>query len=390
MRWLAGISLIALAVLTSNCSRLSSDLTEIIDLSGTWMLQLDPDQLGMSDHWYKQEFIDSMTLPGTTDEFQKGEFKNEAAIDRLSRVWYWKGAAWFQKEIDIPEHWAGKQVKLLLERTKDTYVWFDDHNCGYENTLSAPQYFDVSRVITPGKHRITLLVDNSKLPPVGPSHAVDERTQTNWNGIVGRIELQAADPVWIEEMQAYPDVKNNQVKIRVGLRNSTDNETQGALRIQAESWNTDHPVKFPIQKEKLADIQKNQVVEFIYDFQKEAPLWDEFDPALIKLSVTLSTRSDDGHYKSSKEIDFGMREFKRVGKHIFINDKRVFLRGRTDSGNYPLTGYPPMEKAEWLHFFKLLKSYGINHWRFHSWCPPEAAFCAADAVGVYLQPELPN
>jgi hypothetical protein len=336
------------------------------------------------------EFNDSIQLPGTTDENKKGIFLDEQAVDRLSRVWYWKGAAWYQKEVDIPEHWTGKNVKLLLERTKDTYVWFDDLNCGYENTLSAPQYFDLSKAIKAGKHRITVLIDNARLPPVGPSHAVDERTQTNWNGIVGKIELQTTDPVWIEEVQAYPDVKNNRVKIRVNIINITNIEADGELVVNSSSWNTENPVQFKTQKEEISGIRKNMFYEFIYNFGENAPLWDEFDPALIKLSLTLSAGAGDKNFSSSRQIDFGMCEFKREGKYIFINGKRVFLRGRIDCANYPLTGYPPMKNADWLKLFMQVKSYGINHWRFHSWCPPQEAFMAADVAGVYLQPELPN
>ena len=49
-----------------------------------------------------------------------------------------------------------------------------------------------------------------------------------------------------------------------------------------------------------------------------------------------------------------------------------------------------MDKEGWLRVFKIAKAYGINHYRFHTWCPPEAAFQAADETGIYLQPELPN
>jgi len=384
------LSIIVLVIVSTSCRQSFKDYNDTTDLSGIWKFQLDPDHVGMSEEWYKNEFNDSILLPGTTDENKKGILKDEKAVDRLSRVWYWKGVAWYQKEVNIPEHWAGKNVKLLLERTKDTYVWFDDINCGYENTLSAPQYFDLTKVIKPGKHKITVLVDNAKLPPVGPSHAVDERTQTNWNGIVGRIELQVTDPVWIEEVQIYPDIKNNRVKIRVNIGNTTNKEAKGELLVSAESWNTKNPLKFKGQKEKLSGIKNNKVVVFTYDFNKKAPLWDEFDPTLIKLNISLSAGLGDKNYYNSKQVDFGMREFRREGKYIFINGKRVFLRGRTDSANYPLTGYPPMKKSEWLKFFKQLKSYGINHWRFHSWCPPKEALMAADEVGVYLQPELPN
>ena len=389
MRFALIVSMVLL-VITAGCRNSFHESDEVADLSGIWKFQLDPVNEGMKDKWFNRDFVDSVHLPGTTDENLKGILKDERSEDRLSRVWYWKGAAWYQKEVDIPEHWAGKKVTLLLERTKDTYVWFDDVNCGYENTLSAPQYFDLSKAIKPGKHKITILVDNAKLPPVGPSHAVDERTQTNWNGIVGRIELQVTAPVWIEDVQAYPDVKNNRVRIHVTLGNLTGHVADGELNVRAESWNTEKPLRFKTRKEKIAGITDGKVIDLTYDFAKEAPLWDEFDPALIKLSLNLSAQAGEKRFKSSCELDFGMREIRREGKYILLNGKRIFLRGRTDSANYPLTGYPPMDKQAWLKYFKLLKSYGINHWRFHSWCPPQEAFMAADEVGVYLQPELPN
>ncbi len=343
MRFALSVSLVLL-IITTGCYQSFQDFNEIEDLSGTWKFQLDPDDIGMKDKWYNKEFTDSIPLPGTTDENQKGIFIDEHAVDRLSRVWYWKGAAWYQKEVDIPEDWTGKNIKLLLERTKDTYVWFDGINCGYENTLSAPQYFDLTKALKPGKHLITVLVDNAKLPPVGNSFAISEKTQTNWNGIIGRTELHVTDPVWIDQVQVYPDIKNNSIKIRLTLGNITDNEAEGKLIVRAESWNTNRTVKFKKQQERIRGIKNSEVVEFIYHFDNKAPLWDEFDPALIKLSLNLSVNSGDIHSSSSKQVDFGMREFKKIGKHLYINGNRVFLRGRVDCANYPLTGYPPIKK----------------------------------------------
>jgi hypothetical protein len=384
------IASIVLLLITTSCRNSFHDYDKITDLSGTWKFQLDPDNLGMREKWFNKAFNDSIKLPGTTDENKKGILKNENAEDGLSRIWYWKGGAWYQKEVDIPESCTGKNVRLLLERTKDTYVWFDDMNCGYENTLSAPQYFNLSKSIKPGKHRITVLVNNAKLPPVGGSFAINEKNQTNWNGIVGRVELQVTDPVWIDEVQVYPDVKNNQAKVMITIGDTGNTNVSGELSVSAESWNTEKPVRFMAMKKKISGISDDKVVEFNYNFDKKAPLWDEFSPSLIKLSLKLSTRVGDKNFISSKQVDFGMREFSRKGKYIYNNGKRVFLRGRVDSANYPLTGYAPMGEEEWLKLFRLLKLYGINHWRFHSWCPPEEAFQAADEVGVYLQPELPN
>ena len=382
--------ILTLLILLTGCQQKAHDYTEVIDLSGTWMFQLDPENEGLKEKWFNTDFTDSVKLPGTTDENKKGIFKNEQEVERLSRVWFWKGAAWYQKEIKIPENWDGKHVKLLLERTKDTYVWFDDINCGYENSLSAPQYFDLTKAVKPGKHRITVLVDNAKIPPVGPSHAVDERTQTNWNGIVGRMELQMTDPVYIEQVQVYPDVQNNSARVRLHIKNTTGDQVDCDITADVESWNTDRPMQFSLLKASVSGVGESKIAEFTYEFNKEAPLWDEFDPALIRMNVVLTSKSTGETFKSSKQVDFGMREFTSEGKHIYNNGKRVFLRGRIDCANYPITGYPPMDRDSWLKLFRQLKGYGINHWRFHSWCPPDEAMHAADMVGVYLQPELPN
>ena len=77
------------------------------------------------------------------------------------------------------------------------------------------------------------------------------------------------------------------------------------------------------------------------------------------------------------------------GHHFIQNGHRLFLRGRHDACVWPLTGHVPMDVETWRAYMKTCTDYGLNHVRFHSWCPPEAAFVAADEAGIILQPELP-
>lgn len=72
-----------------------------------------------------------------------------------------------------------------------------------------------------------------------------------------------------------------------------------------------------------------------------------------------------------------------------MNGKITFLRGKHDACVFPLTAHTAMDVQTWRHYFQVAKQYGINHYRFHSWCPPEACFEAADIESIYLQPELP-
>lgn len=362
----------------------------VLSLAGEWRFRLDPKEVGVAEKWYGARLEDAVRLPGTTDENHKGTKKDEQCVDRLSRVWYWKGPAWYQRDVAIPQAWRGKRITLLLERTKNTRVWVDDKDCGAEDTLSAPQLFDLTRALVPGRHTLTVLVDNAKLPPVGPAHAVDERTQTNWNGIVGRIELRATDPVWLEDVQVYPDVDNRRATIRAVVGNITGQPATGRIQVTGKSWNAPADVTFPAHATEIAAAKERTPITFVYQLGNGAPLWDEFNPAMIRLAVSLEVNAGEGRWRDERAVDFGLRNFVRDGKRLLINGRTAFLRGRTDSANYPLTGYAPMDKEAWRRVLGIVRAWGLNHVRFHSWCPPEAAFAAADELGMYLQVELPN
>ncbi len=358
----------------------------MLTLAGNWRFRLDATRLGIAEEWFAQSLDDTVTLPGTTDTNQKGVSRDEQAADRLSRPWFWVGAAWYQRDIAIPADWQGKRVTLLLERTKHTRVWIGRTPVGSQDSLSAPHIFDLTRALSPGRHTLTVLVDNSKLPPVGPSHAVDERTQSNWNGLLGRLELRATDPVWLEDVQVYPGATGKQARVRAVIGNITGHPITGQLAVACTSFNVTNPATFKAQTVAVLATGQQTVVEFTHWPGGAAPLWDEFRPALLRMQVNLAA----GTFSDQRSVNFGLRDFRRDGQRLAINGRTVFLRGRIDCANYPLTGHAPMDKAEWLRVLGIVRDWGLNHVRFHSWCPPEAAFAAADELGLYLQVEFPN
>ncbi len=115
-------------------------------------------------------------------------------------------------------------------------------------------------------------------------------------------------------------------------------------------------------------------------------LWDEFEPFVYHLTAII--KSDYG--TDTLATQFGMREFRTDGRMFSINGRKTMLRGTVENCDFPLTGYPPMDVESWERVFRQCKAYGLNHMRFHSYCPPEAAFVAADRLGFYLQPEGPS
>ena len=361
-----------------------------LSLAGEWRFQLDPDGRGVQDEWFQRSLADTVHLPGTTDENHKGYKNTKRETHRLSRVFSYVGPAWYQRDVLIPEDWQGKRISLFLERSKETSVWIDDQFRGTHNSLSTPHVYEIPSAITPGRHVLTIRVDNALKIHIGDPHAVSDHTQTNWNGIVGKIELRATDPVWIKDMQVYPDVEANTARFLFTIGNATGQPVDGTIAFDATIWNGRQSHSVFSGSVAFASSAPESTVEANCALGEDVLLWDEFSPTLYRLSASLSATAGRNHYADSKEVDFGVRKFHTRGTRFANNNRTVFLRGKMDACVYPLTGYAPMDMDEWARIFEIAQSYGINHYRFHTWCPPEAAFAAADQLGFFLQPELPN
>ena len=305
----------------------------------------------------------------------------------LSREYVFEGKALYTKQVDIPEEWDGTSVRLVMERTKPTTIWIDGKEVGANNDISTAQQYDLSSYLFPGTHTVAILVDNGKqaVPEkvYGSSHAYSASTQTNWNGIIGDFYLESAPLCGIDEIQLYPDVAKKVVTARVTLRNPDKGVGKGILSFYAEAWNTDKQHKTPVQTVEVDWTKPEQELELALG--DKALLWSEFTPALYRLSVSLKTDQS----VDTEQATFGLRDFKTKGRQFTMNGKTTFLRGKHDACVFPLIAHTAMDVKTWRHYFQVAKQYGINHYRFHSWCPPEACFEAADIEGIYLQPELP-
>lgn len=118
-----------------------------------------------------------------------------------------------------------------------------------------------------------------------------------------------------------------------------------------------------------------------WPFGAEAAAWDEF-----ARRCTGSPRSSRTASAAGQEA-FGFREIRAEGRQLRINGRPLLLRGTLDCAIFPRTGHPPTDVASWRRVLEVVRAHGLNHVRYHSWCPPEAAFVAADELGVYLQVE---
>lgn len=373
-----------------------------MSLEGTWRFELDPLDAGERAEWFTRNLYYPIKLPGI---LQAQNYGNEIStktpwlLTLYDRFWYLRddykdylepgkvkvpflsqpprhylGAAWYQRDIQIPRGLVDRRLVLTLERPHwVTTVWLDAQKIGSDKSLVAPHVYDLGNV-SPGRHRLTIRVDNRLIMPYRPdAHSVSDSLAGSWNGIVGKIELTDTGRVWIDEAQAFPNLTEKTMRIRVRIGNRTGRSGTATL---TAIWPDIGIV--PVNWDESGGTAEVEV-----PLRFDAPTWDEFHPRLQPLRLWLKGNGIDEYY----DLKVGLRDFHAEGQEFVLNGRPVIFRGTNHGGDFPLTGYPPTDVASWLKLFKTCRSWGLNHMRFHSWCPPEAAFEAADQLGFYLQPE---
>ncbi|MGD0538106.1 MAG: discoidin domain-containing protein [Verrucomicrobiota bacterium] len=387
---------------------------DALSLAGSWRFQLDRADAGIGERWFERSLSGTFTLPGSLpaagigDDISTNTPWTGGIVDRswfnspdfaqyrqtgnvkvpfwLQPEKYYAGVAWFQRDLDVPADWQGKRVVLFLERPHwETRVWVDNQLVGTNNSLSTPHEYDLGQ-LAPGQHTVSIRVDNRRIVDIGEnSHAISDHTQGNWNGIVGKIELHATPLVWIEDAQAYPNVSNRAVRLVVKIGNATGKAGQGTLSFMQGVFSPSNPIRLlgnPVSWQTNGGIG-----EITFSPGPDAPHWDEFNLSLQKFSVILLSHETNAQNVDWRELTFGLREVATDGTQIVINGRKTFIRGTLECCIFPKTGHPPTDVAEWKRIIGVAKAHGLNLIRFHSYCPPEAAFIAADELGFYFQVE---
>ena len=302
-----------------------SDTPLSLSLAGEWKVTLGD-----------AKEVKRAMLPGTIDTNHLGFAPSDTTeTTHLTRLYAYKGKATYSRTIEIPRQWKKGAVELFLERTKPTWVYLDGKLVDSCNYISTPQRYILPKLKS-GKHMLEIVVDNSRGVPeqvYGSSHAYTEDTQTNWNGIIGEISLK-------------------QVELKAGQK--------------LISWE-----RLSKKAEKGVDAEG-----------QDAYMFDSNKFLLVGMR-----QSEPLQYTGNVLPCF--KDFHIEGAHFYADGHLVFLRGKHDAAVWPLTGHVDMTVEGWMKYLGICTAYGINHVRFHSWCPPEAAFVAADSLGIYLQPELP-
>lgn len=361
-------------------------MKQIYQLSGTWQFEMDIDQ---DKTFQNLTFHDNIGLPGTTAMAKKGQYNNKKETGYLTELYPFEGSAWYQKKITIAPEDIGCPIYLLLERTRLTTLWIDGQLVGSMDSICTSHKYEITNYVTKQDIEITICVDNKNYPIKG-GHMTSLDTQTNWNGILGQMELQVMNSVDIHAITPWPDLDKQAVTLDIKMENREEETLTRTIQIEGfyyslkensiaqESIILDTP-NLPIICDPGTSLHTITVP------MKDIIPFSEFTPGYYRLHLSLLSDAED----KGTDVTFGFRNFTTDTRHFYINDNKTFLRGKHDGLIFPLTGAAPMEVSEWLRIMGIAKSYGMNHYRYHTCCPPKAAFVAADLLGIYMEPELP-
>ncbi len=381
-----------------------------------------------------------MHLPGTLDESGIGhrdagtnQWHPDAALGnaaeevdkdapiatRFTRRHTYEGEARISRKVTVPDYGTDR-LFVLAERARVLRLAVDGEECEVfrQGTLSTPYIFELTGV-TPGEHELTFFSDNSYpgMPKdaICYSSAATDETQTNWNGILGNLCMYTRPKNFIESVRIYPkklkrsggyvaDVcvelapgaKETLEDAKIILRSEALAETEEFGKTQKSAEIFTH-LGDALTKIEAAGPENRKTVEIWFrdlPLRENVKLWDEEEGNLYEMAATLDSGTAAEHgVNSSVEYctRFGIRIFGDNGSGRFaLNGRTIFLRSEANCAEYPETGHPPMTVSEWKEILQKYRSYGINCVRFHSHCEPEAAFTAADELGMLLQPELSN
>lgn len=359
-------------------------MKKTLDLHGSWKFELDQNKTGIENAFFQKEFSDTILLPGTTSLAQKGTYSDKKETGFLTDPYLFEGYAWYSREISLTEEDLTSPVFLYLERTRMTKVWIDDTLVGSFDSLNTPHEYHLTPYIKKKDFRITILVSNVDYPTKG-GHLTSPDTQTNWNGIIGEIAIHIYDAVYISHIKTIPDTENKAVTLELSTVNTTGSAVSLPVTVSASLTDINGDTgRQTIPADFTIDFPQGEAKSTItYSLGDDAVLWSEYSPVIYQLTAAVN------HSEEKTVTTFGLRKFSANETEFLINGTPTFLRGKHDGLIFPLTAAVPTTVEEWLRVMKISKSYGINHYRFHTCCPPDAAFAAADLLGIYMEPQLP-
>ena len=341
------------------------------NLNGEWSFTLDLSNSGRARNLYDSKGFDGkITVPFAPESKLSGV----GYTDFINSVWY-------QRTIQIPQEWAGKQIKLNFGAVYyESEVYIDGTFVGRHFGGSDSFSYDITEYVADGKeHSLVVHAESDIRSGEQPGGKQSTRYEshgcfyTRTTGIWQTVWLEAVDACGLERVQVLTDIDQSQLTVIptfYGLKNGN--------RLQVTVLDEGKVVA-------KADVVAAQSMPVVIPIKK-AKLWSPESPFLY--DVVYEVKAADGATLDKVDAYVGMRKIHIDGTKIYLNNKPYYQRLVLDQGFYPDGVWTAPSDEALRHDIEMSKEAGFNGARLHQKVFEERFHYWADKLGYLIWGEM--
>jgi len=339
----------------------------------TWAFRFDPQGQGEKEKWFadnKPAGWLKVSVPGSYD------------VEFPGKKWY-QGPAWY-RTMFVPPATTGAERETILHlggvvlRTK---VWVNGRMAGSSVLPYTGLNFDITPFLQPGQQNLLVIeTDNSILARALP----DKKWSGWWNdgGLIWPVTLETRSPIYSEAKIATRMISTGVWTLTVrAMTHDGRGPVAGVLRLRVVDakgrtiWRARRGVRLNPGENRSVFRVKLHAVES----------WSPGRPTLYGLR--LSTEPERGA-SDSVQYPFGFRQIEVRGTALYLNGRRLVLRGVARHEFYPGEGMT-MTPAQNARDLEDIKALGANFVRLPHYPQSSDVYSTCDKLGLLVWTEIP-
>lgn len=285
------------------------------------------------------------------------------------------GKGYYQKNVNIPKKWQGKQIRIKFEAVYETSkVWVNgkllsEHIGGY-----LPFEYNITDFATiGGDNSIVVMADNT----------YKRGAWWAWGGISRDVRLVANEDVRLvyQHISSIPDFEKNEINfnIKYKIENNGDDPAKAIVKPTIKDVNlNDLAVEVKGNSTTITEIK---FTRSLIDFK----LWHFNSPNLYQLKSELFF---EGETVDKAEDNFGIRKFEVRGVQFYLNNEAVRMNGVNRVHDHPIYGNTEPDKLI-KKDMKDIQSLGCNFSRLMHAPLSKNLLDYCDKNGFLLVEEIP-
>ena len=353
-----------------------NDKRNLLDLSGLWDFQLDPQAEGADAGWmHGLPDPRPIAVPASWNELFQDTH------DYLDNAWY-------VREFYVPAGWQGQRIAVRVGSANYlAELWLNGTQVGVHAGGHLPFAFDVTDALRwDGPNVLAIRVEAqltpTRVPPGNVSGGINDMMRNfpaasfdffPFGGIQRPVTLIGVPDVHITDVTVTTDIDGRDGIVTVRVLRS-DGGSQGRLALGEGDARVESVLAFT---DGAAEAVRRVV---------DAKLWGPGHPHLYALTVTL----EDGDAVLDRyTLEVGIRTIAVEGHQILLNGAPIFLTGFGRHEDFPVHGrgydLPVMVKDH-----ELLRWVGANSYRTSHYPYAEEQLQLADRLGILVIDETPG